>query len=121
MPPRYPFRLEIAGQVISGTVELDSELRSSGGSKLTPHPPPRPAGRPSFDAMIAAAVTALEDELAACDGHSARTRLVLRHLAEIHAPEDLPKTSTVRAFFAERSAVAEKSANKSKRARIRRC
>lgn len=135
--PAHRFKLELAGQMIHGVAfateaELEQfcgarglEIASTTAPADPPANQPRPRGRPSFDSTIAAAVAELEPQLAGCGSNvSARARLVLRHLASNHAAEDLPKTGAVRAFLAERAAVvknsAEKSANKSKRARIRR-
>jgi hypothetical protein len=136
MPARR-YRTEINGGVrvvleFDSDADLDEFLGSRGIVLIQAQTPATPIeagheprrGRPSFGAVIAAAVTALEAQLAGSDSLSERARLVLRHLAQSHAAEDLPTVSTVRAFLAERRPVAEKSANKyankSKRARIRR-
>lgn len=142
--PAYRFKLELAGQVFHGVMdigrglirwfpteaELDRFCAAQGLEVATAAPADSPAeqlrrGRPSFDAVIAAAVSTLKAELAGCgDNVSACARLVLRYLAKSVAAEDMPSTGKVRAFLTERSRVAKKSARKSarksKRARIRR-
>jgi hypothetical protein len=135
--PAHRFKLELDGQTVYGLAfASEAELKqfcNARGLEPTAQPAApvdplgdeqRPRGRPSYSAMLEAGVQALEPEIGSGDNLSARARVLLRYLAQSYAAEELPSTSTVRAFLADRAAVAEKSANKSanksKRARIRR-
>jgi hypothetical protein len=128
----HRFKLELAGQTVYGLAfateaELDQFCAARGPEVAAPADPPthepHRRGRPSFAVMLEAAAKTLRRKLSRCDSLSARARLVLRHLAQTLDAEDLPAASTVRAFLAERpiaKKIAEKSAEKSERAKIHR-
>jgi hypothetical protein len=134
----HRFRVDFAGESLYGIAfaseaELEEFIARRGGlvhtsatvpaAELQAIEEPQARGRPSYDAMLQAAVKAIGRQLRACSSLSERARLVLKHLAEIHGAQELPAQSTVRAFLtgnrvAEK--VADKSAEKSKRAIMRR-
>ena len=73
---------------------------------------PRPRGRPSKDALIAAAVSALGDEVGEELPLAERRRRVLRYLAAAETdPADIPGRTTVEKYLAGHP-VARKSAKK---------
>jgi hypothetical protein len=108
------FRHEEAGKVTFGLAfdseeELESFLGSRGtlavdavetGRAMSAPSEPRPPGRPSMDARIAAAMDQLADRLAECDSIAARARLLCAHLKETLPPgADLPAERTVRVYL----------------------
>jgi hypothetical protein len=132
----HRFRLELAGQMVYGVAfateaELEEFLGSRGIALVQAQTPAAPIeaghepqrGRPSFGAVIAAAVAELDADIAGCDSLSARARLVLQHLAKSHAAEELPSTRCVTRYLSEQP-IGQKYGNKygrkSERAKIRR-
>jgi hypothetical protein len=128
----HRFRLEIAGQEVHG-LAFDSEasleaflgdrgiglaVNTSTGRRHIPEEP-RAAGRPSFDIMIAAAVTDLQVKSADRGDRSALALRILRHLAKTHSAEELPGTRAVTNYLRDNLA-GKKYGKNSKRARIRR-
>lgn len=107
----HRFRLELAGQTVYGlafTSETDLDafmaVRTTVGAAdlvdtRPPAPPPDPEpvhrGRPSFDALIAEAVQALDAELKPRLTLRERARRVLKYLAPRCAPPEMPSRDTV--------------------------
>lgn len=134
--PAYPFTVIICGLTKYGmafdtAAELDSFMAGrqslptsapAPAAQIEPSDEPRARGRPSFDAILSAAVSALD--LRDCKNLSDRARRVLKHLAQqTRDAEDIPSMSKVRAFLAADPVArnsARKYARKSKRVRIAR-
>jgi hypothetical protein len=102
--------------------ERDAALRGDAPEVQSVPPeiePARPRGRPSFDSVIARAVAALQ--LDPAQPLAARSRLVLRHLAErCTDPSEIPGRRTVETFLAgqTRKNSRSKSRRKSARAKV---
>ncbi len=103
------FESEAARELALGSVIAQEITR--------PMPPdqgdePRPRGRPSKAAVIAAAVSALGEELGDAPSLADRGRRVLRYLKDsMTDPEDIPRRSTVESYLAAHP-VARKSTKK---------
>lgn len=112
--PVLPFRIEIAGQMESGTILTGDEneqylqWRADHGLKIaqpaasvaTTSDEQRPRGRPSRDEEIAAAIDALDDELDRLGSIKAQARAVRAYLEEQGADgEPAAGLSTIETFL----------------------
>ncbi len=110
-----PITLTIAGETIYGVAfsseqERDAFLAGRGVPLDMPMATadreckasgePRPVGRPSFDSLIAEACATLGVQVwDARRPLAARARSVLRHLADLHDPKQIPGLATVKRYL----------------------
>lgn len=131
---RHRFTVQIAGQTLYGLAfgseaELEDFIAGRGGRvQMSADPPPcdlsdepQARGRPSYDAMLRAAVKSIGKKLNRSGSLSARARLVLTQLAKSHGAQELPAMRTVTAYLTTHSVgkkAGRKYGEKSKRAKL---
>jgi hypothetical protein len=117
------FTLVIGGQTMHGVAfaseaALDAYIASHSHLTFAPDPPStppaiavplRPQGRPSYAAMIAAAVKAIAPALDGLDGLSARARCVQRHLALTDPAQQMPARRTIEAYLAAKPSTRKRT------------
>ena len=106
---RFPFRLEIAGQVLVGEAAIEGELeelvgRDQVAEPVTPTPiaadEPRGPGRPSHASAITAAMRALGKRLDPRRSRAVRARQVAKYIAGTSIEGSaIPSVRTVEDFL----------------------